>query len=204
MKSTYALFTFLFASFAAGCGARPEIDVPAGASCQAPSFTRSAEVSAAEPSEGEFRTAGMCLDEAPYLDALGDASCFVLDMRAGGGACACDAEQGLAPVTPEHARAAALGATSDCVCEVRPIAGDPAHVKACSSNGDIDGEVVVDGQPLHGWCYIDPPRGNPEIIAACPSEAKRMLRLVGAPTQQASVQRTVLFVCQTGPAVCDG
>ncbi|MDI3285476.1 hypothetical protein [Polyangium sp. 15x6] len=202
MKSTYTLFTLFFASFAAGCGAKAGLEVPVDSSCQAPSFTRSIELGAAMPAEGESSLGGLCLDEVPYLDALGDASCFVLDVRAGGGACTCDAAQGFAPVAPEHAGAVA-GAASDCVCEVLPIAGDPAHVEACL-NVDLQDDVVVDDQPVNGWCYVDPPRGNPALIASCPSDSPRMVRFAGAATQEASVLRTVFVVCQTGPAVCDG
>ena len=39
------------------------------------------------------------------------------------------------------------------------------------------------GQDIHGWCYVDsttvPPTGNPDIVASCPANEKRIIKFVG-------------------------
>src|SRR5262245_44676361 len=139
MKPIHTMLAVLFAVFVPGCGAQVETSTPIGSACQVPSFTRTAKVPAA-PLSQSGGISGQCLDEEPFLDASGNVACFVLDLRSTGGACACDAEQGFAPVAPEHVRAmrsAALGAMADCACEVRRIAGAPEDVAACEN--DVDG-----------------------------------------------------------------
>ncbi|MBW2456602.1 MAG: hypothetical protein JRI68_18940, partial [Deltaproteobacteria bacterium] len=46
-----------------------------------------------------------------------------------------------------------------------------------------DTPVSVQGNAVHGWCYVDattvPPTGNPEIVANCPETEKRIIRFVG-------------------------
>ena len=53
------------------------------------------------------------------------------------------------------------------------------------------------GELASGWCYIDvsssPPVGSPELVEACPDDARRRLRFVGTDTPKAG--STLFLAC---------
>lgn len=88
--------------------------------------------------------------------------------------------------TPPEAYLLSLQADSDfqdnslaCACEIpQAQTGDP--LTACIES--TDQVPTAGGQPVNGWCYVDPsarPGANGNLVAACPVEQKRTLRIVG-------------------------
>ncbi len=69
----------------------------------------------------------------------------------------------------------------NCFCEILQTAGD--DLQACQNN---TAELVTNslGYTVDGWCYVDavsvPPIGNTQLAASCPTDERRLLRLVGA------------------------
>lgn len=157
---------------------------------------------------GPISFKGMCMDQPAQITPSGDADCFVIDLRLPGESCDCDPAKGVKPLDPSHAWAideakVKLPANEKdwaCFCEISQISGDPDDAAACLNTPGSP--VGSDGQPLNGFCYVDPgltpPRGSAEIAAVCPTDSQHMLRFVGAPPVVAPTDhRLFLFVCQT-------
>ena len=176
---------------AAGCGSQgknlPECD-----------SSQSDEALAAADAPGASAT--HCLSRAPSVDASGQVSCLVLELRTlgGGESCACDAARGRAPITEEHRAAediaAARGITWTCSCEVTQLVGAPSDTcRDDPTSPSLDSM----GDPINGFCYIDaaaqPPVGAPEIVSQCPDAKGRALRFVGDPAVAPGA--TLLMVC---------
>jgi hypothetical protein len=49
---------------------------------------------------------------------------------------------------------------------------------ACQN--DPSSSPVVNGSPVHGWCYVDASTGNPALVQGCPASEPHKLRFVGA------------------------
>ncbi|MFT3765808.1 MAG: hypothetical protein QM820_09855 [Minicystis sp.] len=144
-----------------------------------------------------------CLNRQLATDPLGRVDCAMLEVRNTGqhlDAQACNAfcaqQPGRSGVLAHHlalrgealADPRALQMAADCVCEIPELQGQKgcnnvsSELAACQC--DPTDVPTLDGQTVNGWCYIDttlnPPLGNPEIVADCPVDQKRLVRFVGA------------------------
>jgi hypothetical protein len=82
-----------------------------------------------------------------------------------------------------------------CVCEI-PQARVGAELTACIES--TDAIPTVDGQPVNGWCWVDPDlrsSANDELVRACPSTDRRTLRFVGEGNGQ---ERLTFLRCSSG------
>lgn len=144
-----------------------------------------------------------CLPRKLTPDKDGHVSCLVLEARAAD-SCSCAAEDGRIPVADDHV-AAVQGAresglikdSADCFCEVPQLEGD--ELAACQ-NEKAD-PIVVDGQQVDGWCYIDatsvPPVGSPALVPeACASTERRLIRLTGSSKPRPG--STLFVMCTEG------
>jgi len=135
----------------------------------------------------------LCVDETIPTDANGVASCVLLEATTTEpGGCQCAEATGRRHVGNEL-QAALDFALADplyetqkwsCFCE---LLHTPAGFELEACQGRVSEPVVtISGKPVHGWCYVDaeadPPLGEPTIAAACPSDQKRLIRLVGDAT----------------------
>ncbi len=138
---------------------------------------------------------GQCLPRTLTPDEDGRVSCLILEARNSQNACDCGLP-GRTPVAEEHepAKAKVLAdpiATAlgwDCVCEIVQIPNsndavpDEQERDACL-NSLAEPVLTSGGQEVDGWCYVDattsPPLGNPDIVAKCPDNEKRLIRFVG-------------------------
>ena len=81
----------------------------------------------------------------------------------------------------------------NCFCELTQLGGDA--LAACQQ--DPADPPVVDGDFVHGWCYIDasvvPPVGNPDLVEQCPGTDKRIIRFVG--DGHAAPEATLFLTC---------
>jgi len=110
--------------------------------------------------------------------------------------CACDATQNLKPASLAFAGAIAnnlknsgvCGGTTGvdcsgvCACELAQCSG--AALTQCQT------DLAPIGQLPPGFCYVDavavPPLGDPALVATCPADARRELRILGpAPAEPA-------------------
>jgi hypothetical protein len=152
---------------------------------------------------------GQCLPRtlAPHQNQ--QVSCLILEARNSQGQCNCEDPNmpGRATVPKDEARYAAVeevlstdiakASGWDCVCEIKQLEGvregEPAY--ECRTNtGD---NVESGGQPVHGWCYVDPSirLGDPTIVADCPSTEQRKIRFTGKGEAQ---QGATLFITCSG------
>ncbi|MDI1484582.1 hypothetical protein [Polyangium sp. y55x31] len=131
-----------------------------------------------------------CLPRSLEADAEGGVACTVFEARnVGGGACTCDPSEGRADVLPEHSALTssiwddprAASEAWDCVCMMLQAEAGAART-ACQE--DVSDPPLAEGNPVHGWCYVDaatsPPLGNPELVSACPESRKRRIRFAGS------------------------
>ncbi|WP_437540891.1 hypothetical protein WME97_25630 [Sorangium sp. So ce367] len=142
-----------------------------------------------------------CLRRTLTPEAGGEVACLILEARNSQGACSCADIPARADVTEEHAAAKeevladpiAAAAGWDCVCEIEQLAG--AEGEACRH--DASDDVETGGEPVHGWCYVDPAngRGDPAIVASCPADERRKIRFVGRGEAQ---QGATLFIACPG------
>ncbi|XXZ11905.1 hypothetical protein WMF18_37800 [Sorangium sp. So ce315] len=112
----------------------------------------------------------------------GQVQCLILEARNTQGQCSCDDRAARGDVTDDHRAAEkkifedpiAKVAGWDCVCEIQQLTGNEAN--ACRN--DPSDNVKVDGNEVHGWCYVDPSirLGSPDIVASCPPTERRIIR----------------------------
>ncbi|WP_437621703.1 hypothetical protein [Sorangium sp. So ce1151] len=144
---------------------------------------------------------GQCLPRTLTPDAEGQVSCLILEARNTQGACDCGATAARAPVAANHKAAEdkvlddpiAQAAGWDCVCEIQQLAGEEAN--ACRN--DPSDNVRVGGNPVNGWCYIDPSIrvGSEDIVASCPPTERRIIRFTNEGEAQ---QGATLFITCSG------
>ena len=144
-----------------------------------------------------------CLPRKLTPDEDNQVSCLVLEARETE-SCSCAAEDGRIPVAEEHVPAVQgaidagqVDGGADCFCEIPQLAGD--ELSACQ-NEKAD-PLVVDGEQVDGWCYIDatslPPVGSPELVPeSCVSTERRLVRLVGK--AKARPGSTLVIMCSEG------
>ena len=129
---------------------------------------------------------GQCLPRKLNPDEEGFVSCLVLEASKTTGEC-CTAP-GRVEITetldgaPNPLYNAVKAAQDDefadpdwnCFCEIEQLAGN----NDCLTNKDPQAAAQGDG-----WCYIDgqatPPVGDPELVATCPPDERRLIRFVG-------------------------
>jgi hypothetical protein len=143
------------------------------------------------------RFGGRCLARSLTTHADGRVDCFVLEARTLASADSCAAACGppRAPLAASDVHVIAAKADPfyatlkwNCFCSVAQAlgppgkSGKPTDLEACQTQ-ELEPVLNEAGKPVDGWCYVDatavPPLGNPEIVAACPSSEKRLLRFVG-------------------------
>jgi hypothetical protein len=141
--------------------------------------------------------AGRCLAR-PAVLAGGSAECVVLFARKAHGSCACAEDSAFVPVSTGHAGAISLAEAAgdwDCFCEVPQLSG--AAGEACRTETSDD--VVVGGEPVDGFCYVDatldPPLGAAELTAKCPEAERHLLRFVGGATTLSGDGAALVIVC---------
>ena len=179
-------------------------DIP-GPGCT--SIQTSTDVTFSPPMAAGSGELTQCLGHAPSLSREGLVTCVALHAtRAPASACACPADQGLQSVTAEHKNAigkfldskTGTRVAASCVCEVKQLAAsNAAELAACEQDGT---NPVLDGagQPINGYCYIDPendPSSNPEIVSKCASSERRGIRFVGRPAVQQPDDISVELIC---------
>jgi hypothetical protein len=147
-----------------------------------------------------------CLPRSLVPDSSGQVSCAIIEARNTQGACSC-AVAGRQDVQRENEEAVATiladplaeAAGWDCFCEMVQLQGD--ELQACQYT--VGEPVLVNGQPVHGWCYVDaessPPVGDPTIVDQCPMNEKRILRFVGQ--GEAMPGATLYLTCAGEPAL---
>jgi hypothetical protein len=130
---------------------------------------------------------GSCLEREFETDADGQLACDVVEARMpespGGCSCASPGHIDLGSATREvvedELAASGLcggntGVSCDdyCLCEIGELA---------NSDLDICRNSVTDPQTVYGYCYVDPDNGfgNPDLVADCPSNQRRILRFMG-------------------------
>ncbi|MGK4001033.1 hypothetical protein WMF31_00305 [Sorangium sp. So ce1036] len=143
---------------------------------------------------------GQCLPRTLTLDSQKKAPCLILEARNTGGKCDCN-QAARTPVLPEHSQAEAkvreldIAKASgwDCVCEIQQLENEQADV--CRT--DLNDNAQLNGQPVDGWCYIDPSIkvGNPDIVAGCPPTEQRIIRFMGEGKAQ---QGATLYISCSG------
>ncbi len=122
-----------------------------------------------------------CLPRPLLADGAGQVACLVVEgRRSEGGACDCtgnarrpvpSSQQNAVLVATQNAAAEGL----DCFCMVDQLAGD--ELEACREQ--VGDEVLVSGEPVHGWCYLDWRNGVDALLEACPADKPHTIRLVG-------------------------
>jgi hypothetical protein len=153
---------------------------------------------------------GQCLPRSLTPNAEGQVPCIILEARVVSGQdcnALCDSTNGRRSVdqnSPAVVAAKEDPITKDpagnpiynCYCEINQLAGE--ELDACQTD-ESDNPVTSGGDPVHGWCYVDastaPPVGNPDIVAKCPENEKRIIRFVGEGEGAAGA---TLFITCTG------
>lgn len=161
-------------------------------------FTPALEGAVVERLKGSLKE-HLCLDRSLIPDAVGHVRCTLVEARdePDGDTCTevCSAA-GRRPATDAHAAAVALAKGDPergCFCEMVQLTS-AADLRACR---DSVSETVRNefGQGVNGWCFVDattsPPLGEPALVAACPADRRRVIRLVGL-AQQAQGSRLYL------------
>lgn len=144
-----------------------------------------------------------CLPRQLTPDENGQVGCLVIEARKSE-SCSCKAEDGRAAVTSDHAPAikgaletGVIADDNSCFCEVPQLEGK--DLSACQTTKADP--LVVDGDPVDGWCYIDanavPPVGSKELIPeSCSSAEQRLIRFVG--TAKARPGSELFIMCTEG------
>lgn len=144
-----------------------------------------------------------CLPRKLTPDDDGHVSCLVLEARQSE-TCTCDAADGRTKVEGKHIDAVqgaqesgVIDEKNDCFCEIPQLDGD--ELSACQTH--LEDPIVVDGDQVDGWCYVDatsvPPVGAPELVPeSCASTERRLVRLVG--TAKARPGSTLFIMCSEG------
>jgi hypothetical protein len=139
---------------------------------------------------------GQCLPRKLIPDDEGNVPCLVLEAVASAGGGSCDESQGRRAIPEDDARFNAVKAAQsdpfanpawDTFCEIVQLSGQPRA--QCQNDASVSG--------VNGWCYIDattvPVTGNPELVAQCPENEKRIVRFVGEGEPQPG--GTVFITC---------
>jgi len=145
---------------------------------------------------------GQCLPRTLTTDAEGNVPCLILEARnVQGGACVCDPNKARAEITDDaklkaveiaKSDPAAAKAGWDCFCEITQVTG--AERTACQED-PVD-PPLVNGNPVNGWCYVDPGANvnhSADIVASCPENEKRIIRFVGE--GEAETGATLFITC---------
>ncbi|WP_437589458.1 hypothetical protein [Sorangium sp. So ce1000] len=150
---------------------------------------------------------GQCLPRTLTPDDDQQVSCLILEARNSQGQCNCadPMTPGRTEVTGTHLPAKkevlsldiAKASGWDCVCEIQQLEGQQPGEPAYECRNHVDDNVESGGQPVHGWCYIDPSirLGDATIVADCPSTEQRKIRFTGKGEAQ---QGATLFITCSG------
>lgn len=152
---------------------------------------------------------GQCLPRTLTPDDEKQVSCLILEARNSQGQCNCEDPKtpGRAAVPPEDARFAAVEEVLaldvatvsgwDCVCEIQQLQGTEEGSPADACRTNVNDNVESGGEPVHGWCYVDPSirLGDPAIVADCPSTERRKIRFTNKGEAQ---QGATLFITCSG------
>jgi len=148
---------------------------------------------------------GQCLAKTLKEDeATGLIPCLVLEASRTD-ACVCDEALGRKAIpeevdgAPNPTYNAVLAAQEDpfapvapsewnCFCEIQQLVGD--DLEQCENT--VDPAASAQG---NGWCYVDATVGigNPELVASCPPNERRLVRFVGK--GEPAVGSTVFVTC---------
>lgn len=128
---------------------------------------------------------GACLPRTLNTNDEGQVPCLVIEAKKGGADCNCDVA-GRRPVDEANAgaidQAQEQGNTAECFCEIVQLEGDDREKCRTEESSNVGAS---------GWCYIDasvnPPIGNPELVADCPVGQERQVRIVGIEQEAGSV-----------------
>lgn len=144
-----------------------------------------------------------CLPRKLTPDKNNQVTCLVVEARKSE-SCSCKAEDGRVAVEEEHLPAIVGARDSgiiddrdDCFCEIPQLGGD--ELAACQ-NEKAD-PLVIDGDQVDGWCYIDassvPKVGSAALVPeSCASTERRLIRLVG--NAKARAGSTLFTMCSEG------
>ncbi|WP_437997850.1 hypothetical protein WMF26_45630 [Sorangium sp. So ce185] len=150
---------------------------------------------------------GQCLPRTLTPDPEQQVSCLILEARNSQGQCNCDPATGRATVPENEPRFAAVEEVLaldiakvsgwDCVCEIQQLEGANPGEPAYECRNNVNDNVESGGQPVHGWCYVDPSirLGDAAIVADCPSTERRKIRFTGKGEAQ---QGSTLFITCSG------
>ncbi|WP_308738125.1 hypothetical protein [Sorangium atrum] len=150
---------------------------------------------------------GQCLPRTLTPHDNQQVSCLILEARNSQGQCNCADERmpGRLEVTGEHKPAKdevlsldiAKASGWDCVCEIQQLEGMNEGEPAYECRTNVGDNVESGGQPVHGWCYVDPSirLGDAAIVADCPSTEQRKIRFTGKGEAQ---QGATLFITCSG------
>ncbi|WP_437811616.1 hypothetical protein [Sorangium sp. So ce1078] len=150
---------------------------------------------------------GQCLPRTLTPDEGQQVSCLILEARNSQGQCNCldPRTPGRTDVTPTHQPAKdevlsldiAKVSGWDCVCEIQQLEGKDPGTPAVECRTNVNDNVESGGQPVHGWCYVDPSirLGDEAIVADCPSTERRKIRFTGKGEAQ---QGATLFITCSG------
>ena len=115
----------------------------------------------------------------------GEVACIVLEAHqvAAGDSCNCEYAAGRQPVASAHQPAVsdarqskvAIEAGVDCFCQIGQLQGE--QLDACRNN--VDEEPRLNGEPIHGWCYVDDNSGNEQLISHCRETERHIIRFIG-------------------------
>ncbi|MEZ4438839.1 MAG: hypothetical protein R3B72_07105 [Polyangiaceae bacterium] len=122
-----------------------------------------------------------CLPRKLEVDAQGRVACTIVEARTDDDCEAACAEPGRRPFADERVvdalRQDPTAAGTSCFCELEQLDGRALQI--CRDDASADEAQL----PVDGWCYVDaevePPVGNPAVVAACPAGDRRQLRFVG-------------------------
>ena len=144
---------------------------------------------------------GQCLPRKLTVNPeTGLVPCLVLEATVTDN-CGCDESAGRRAIASDSPYQNAIKAAEEdefnpgwnCFCEIIQLT--EASQQTCQNDDVVDNSI-------NGWCYVDAtppgPVGNPQLVADCPADEKRLVRFVnkGLPQPGATV-----FVTCTGDAV---
>jgi hypothetical protein len=143
---------------------------------------------------------GQCMPRTLSDIGGGQVNCVVVEAKTTGGECSCDGAHARTSLPSEHKAVPKLirdlnpGADWDCFCEIPQLEGD--ELLACQNDTSAHPETAS-GEPVSGYCYVDgttdPPIGDPSLVARCPANDRRMVRLVG--DGEPTLGSTLFIVC---------
>ncbi|MBK8259240.1 MAG: hypothetical protein IPK82_42110 [Polyangiaceae bacterium] len=149
---------------------------------------------------------GQCAKKSVTVNSEGQVACLMIEATTSN-TCDCGVP-GRDPVSSDHAGAVDAikelnpNSAFSCFCEIPQLSGkeqgDPLW--ACQNDAS---PVPTDstGQPLDGYCYIEPSQGagSDQLVENCPSDERRIFRFVG--NGQANPGATLFLVCNDESAI---